>query len=164
MKFQKTTLNVAVIAAFCAPLTTLAAGVDNQNIEETVITASRVEMPLRRVGSTISVISGEDIEARGHASLVDVLRSEPSVSVTSNGGLGKSTSLRIRGEAGFRTLVLVDGVDISDPTGTQVGPQIQHILASELDGLKFFAALKVWFMVLMPVVLSTLLLVAPTNH
>ena len=129
MNFQKNTLGIAVFTALVSPQFSVA----EQQIQEVVTVASRVETPLRRVASSTSVLTAEDIKNRGHATLVDVLRSLPSISVTSNGGLGKTTSLRIRGEAGFRTLVLIDGVDVSDPTGTQAGPQIQHILAADIE-------------------------------
>src|SRR5690625_5376806 len=42
--------------------------------------------------------------------------------------MGKVTSLSVRGEAGYRTLIRVDGVDISDPTGPQVSSQSNHLL------------------------------------
>lgn len=102
----------------------------NTYMEEIVVTSSRIEMPMRQVGTSVSVLDISDIEARGYSALADVLRTQTAVGVTNTGGAGKQTAMRIRGEEGYRTLVLMDGVEISDPTGTQVGPQIQHLLSS----------------------------------
>jgi vitamin B12 transporter len=99
-------------------------------VEEIVITSSRIPRALRRIGTSVSVITTEDIEAHGNLALTDVLRQLPAVSTTSNGGAGKPTSLRIRGEEGYRTLTIVDGLRLSDPSSTQVGPQLEHILSS----------------------------------
>lgn len=105
----------------------------NSRLEETVVTSSRVAMPLRQVGTSVSVVTAEDIQARGFNSLVDVLRNQPAVGVTSAGGAGKLTNLRIRGEEGYRTLVLVDGINISDTASPQYSPRMEHLLSSGID-------------------------------
>jgi len=99
-------------------------------IEEVITVSSRLDVPLREVGTAVSVITSEDIELRGYSALADVLRTEPGIAVTNTGGTGKPTALRIRGEEGYRTLVMIDGVEMSDPTGTQVGPSFAHLLTT----------------------------------
>ena len=114
------------LAGASACQTTLA---DNM-LEEIVVTSTGVAMPLREVGTSISVIDQEEIERLGFISLYDVLRTQPGVSVTNTGGAGSATSLRIRGEEGYRTLVLLDGIDISDTSGPQVSPRFGQLLSS----------------------------------
>lgn len=99
-------------------------------LEEIVVTSSRIPMPLREVGTSISVVSREDIQQLGFTSLYDVLRTQPGVSVTNTGGTGSAATLRIRGEEGYRTLVLLDGIDISDTSGPQVSPRFEQLLSS----------------------------------
>ena len=99
-------------------------------IDEIIVTSSKIAVPRRQVGTAVSVIDGEEIELRGFASLADVLRTQPGVSVSTNGGVGNSTSLRIRGEESFRTLAIIDGVRVSDPTAPQVGPSFDHLLTT----------------------------------
>lgn len=99
-------------------------------LEEIVITSSRVAMPLREVGTSISVVNQEAIEQLGFTSLYDVLRTQPGVSVTNTGGVGSAAALRIRGEEGYRTMVLLDGIDISDTSGPQVSPRFEQLLSS----------------------------------
>lgn len=98
-------------------------------LEEIVVIASRYEVPLREVGASVSVITQEQIELQGFPTVAELLRTQPGVSVSNSGGYGKASALRIRGEEGFRTLVLIDGVEVSDPTATQVGPQMEHLMA-----------------------------------
>ena len=129
---MKTITNTLATAGALLFVTTTTATAASQ-LEEMTVTASRIEMPLREVGASLSVISGSEIEARGEISLSDVLRSMPSVNVSNNGGMGKQTTLRIRGEEGYRTKVFFNGMDISDPSGTQIQPQIQHIMAANID-------------------------------
>ncbi|MFT6052499.1 MAG: vitamin B12 transporter [Halioglobus sp.] len=104
-----------------------------ENLEEIVITSSRIPMAMRKIGTSVSVITSDEIQQRGFNSLVDILRSQPGIAVSNSGGPGKATALRIRGEEGFRTLMLLDGIDISDASSTQVGPRIENILSAGIE-------------------------------
>ncbi len=108
-----------------------AASSNASTLNEVIVSSSRVPMHLSQVGSSVTVIDAAEIQQRGYASLVDLLRTQPGVAASNSGGMGKASAIRIRGEEGFRTLIRFDGMELSDPTGTQVGPQSQHLLASE---------------------------------
>lgn len=107
-----------------------------QNILETVVVSSRIPTPLREVGTSVSVLTEEQIKDRGFASLADVLRILPAVSVSNTGGIGKTSSLSVRGEQGYRTMVRIDGVEITDPSGTQSTSQIQHLMSSGISSVE----------------------------
>jgi vitamin B12 transporter len=106
---------------------------EENELEKLVVVSSRVAMPLREIATSVSLISQQDINARGYSNLTDVLKIQPSISATNSGGVGSTTALRVRGEEGYRTLVRVDGIDISDPTGTQVGPQLAHLQSANIS-------------------------------
>ncbi|MBU2979627.1 TonB-dependent receptor [Alteromonas sp. C1M14] len=126
---------LAIAMALTGAATSALAATETQPEEaiEHVVVSSRVYTPLREVATSVSVVTQEDIQLRGYANLADVLRVQPAIHVTSSGGMGSATSLRIRGEEGYRTLVRVDGVDISDPTGTQVQPRVGQLLSNNIN-------------------------------
>lgn len=101
-------------------------------LEEITITASKTERPLREVGSSVSVLTAEDLKKINHINLANTLRTLPGVGVTESGGLGKPTSVRIRGEEGYRTLLLIDGINVSDVSGVQSFPRFGHVLNNQL--------------------------------
>lgn len=109
---------------------------ETRKLEEIIVTSSRVPMPLRQVGTSVSKIDGEEIDNRGFIALADILRTMPAIGVNNSGGFGKPTALRIRGEEAFRTLVLVDGMDISDPTPPQSAPRIEHISSTGISSVE----------------------------
>lgn len=122
------TYPTALLAAlFVGPVLAESAEQSKTVLDEVIVTSSRVETPVREVGAAVSVLNQEEIALRGYQGVADLLRTQPSISVSNSGGAGKQTALRIRGEEGYRTLVLIDGVEVSDPTGTQIGPQVQHL-------------------------------------
>jgi vitamin B12 transporter len=105
----------------------------NDKLEEVIVTSSRVEMPLRQVGTSVSALDADDIQALGFNSMLDVLRTLPSVGISNTGGAGKVSTLRIRGEEGYRTLVIMDGIDISDTSSPQFLPRLEQVLSSGID-------------------------------
>jgi vitamin B12 transporter len=105
-------------------------------LEEMVVTSSRLEMPLREVAASISIVTEEDIELRGFSTVANTLRYEPAVSVATNGGIGSATEVRIRGERGFRTKVYLDGIDLTDTSSPQAGPNFGNLLVGGINRIE----------------------------
>ncbi|SDJ96458.1 TonB-dependent receptor plug domain-containing protein [Microbulbifer yueqingensis] len=129
-------MNKTLLPAALLPLLTAATHVvsadDNGKLEQMSVTASRVEIPRRELGVSVSVVTAADIERLGYTSLLDIMRTLPGVAISNNGGAGKVSNLYLRGESNYRTLVLLDGVNIADPANTQVATQFQHLLANDI--------------------------------
>ncbi|WP_421701248.1 TonB-dependent receptor plug domain-containing protein [Aliiroseovarius sp.] len=73
-----------------------------------------------RSGSTVEIVTREDLEEAGDIQVADYLATLPGLSVTGNGGIGSTTSLRIRGSSGRYIGVYVDGIDVNDPSAPQI--------------------------------------------
>lgn len=86
-------------------------------IEEMIITASREPRSLDAIGSAVSLLDLSDIAARQSPLLTDLLRDLPGLAVSPTGPLGGQTQIRIRGAEGNQTLVLIDGIEATDPVG-----------------------------------------------
>jgi vitamin B12 transporter len=127
---------VSVTALALAGVQILPVLAENNRLEEIIVTSSRVEMPLRQVGTSVSVVTEQEILERGFLNLADVLRYEPSVSVTNTGGAGSATSLRIRGENGFRTKLLIDGIDVTDTSSPQGAPHFEQLSSRGIERIE----------------------------
>ncbi|MBT7312685.1 MAG: TonB-dependent receptor plug domain-containing protein, partial [Halieaceae bacterium] len=92
-------------------------------IDETVIVASRVTDLSHQVGVSVSVLDRDDILSLGYPDLGSLLDTQPGVTVTMDGGFGKAAAVRIRGEEGFRTRIVLDGINIADPSSPQISPR-----------------------------------------
>lgn len=86
-----------------------------QSPEAMVVTASRTPLPAKGVGSSISVITAEDIAKRHVQFTADLLRNVPGAAVNRSGGFGAFTQVRLRGAEANQVLVLIDGVEATDP-------------------------------------------------
>jgi vitamin B12 transporter len=81
-----------------------------------VVTATRIPTPEIQVASSISVVTADDIADRQIQTLPDLLKELPGLNVIQTGGAGGQTSVFMRGTNPNHTKVLVDGIDVSDPS------------------------------------------------
>jgi vitamin B12 transporter len=81
-----------------------------------VVTATRIPTPEEQVASSITVVTADDIAARQLQTLPDVLKQVPGLNLVQTGGPGGQTSVFMRGTNSNHTKVLVDGIDVSDPS------------------------------------------------
>ena len=102
-------------------------------IEETVIVADRVDTAIESLAVSVNVMDRDLISALGSATLPQLLRSQVGITTTQTGGIGAVSGIRVRGQDAFRTRVLIDGIDISDPSSPQVAPRMEHIASGSLE-------------------------------
>ena len=84
-------------------------------LSETVVTASRLPAPLIDL-SGATIVDRAEIERRNAVVAADVLATVPGVSMSRNGDFGGVASIRLRGAPSDKTLVLIDGVPVNDPS------------------------------------------------
>ena len=85
-----------------------------EDLENVVVTASRLPVDANQIGSSYTIIDSEHLERRQLVAVSEILRDVPGLSVNRGGVLGSSTQVRIRGAEGNQVLVLIDGVEAND--------------------------------------------------
>ena len=123
-------LIVLAVSTVALPNTSDAQNAAQERLEEIIVTSSIIAVPRRQLGTPISAIDNAEIELRGYTDLADVLRTQPGIGVSNSGGTGKQTTLRVRGEEGYRTLLMIDGVKALDASAPQVAPSFDSVLAT----------------------------------
>jgi vitamin B12 transporter len=83
--------------------------------DEILILATRLSETIEKTGASVTVIDEEDLKARQVRLSGDGLRQVPGAYLAS-GSPGSATSFFIRGAASNQAVVLVDGVQVNDPT------------------------------------------------
>src|SRR5580704_13066296 len=96
-----------------------------------VVSATLLPTPENEVGSSVTVITNEDIQAKQQRTLPEVLNDVPGLNVVQTGSPGGQTSVFIRGTNFNHTKVLIDGIDVSDPSSPSNAFDFSQILASD---------------------------------
>jgi len=96
------------------------------------VTATMLPTPVSEVGSSVTVITSQDIEQKQERTLPEVLMDVPGLNVVQTGSPGGLTSVFIRGANSNHTKVLVDGIDVSDPSSPNNAFDFSQILASDI--------------------------------
>lgn len=123
-----TTGTLAVASILTLPTALQAADL---RLEDTVVTASRTEQKLADVIGDVSVITAEQIQTAGQTSLAELLGQQAGIEMSSNGGIGKSTDIYMRGSNSTHALILIDGVRVS--SATTGATALQHIPLNQIE-------------------------------
>lgn len=99
---------------------------------DTILVSARAPLTELQTGSSVTVLTAADVERLQVPMLVDVLRLQPGVTFSSNGGAGGFTAVRLRGAEGEQTTLVIDGVKVADPSSPGGGADFgtlgtQHI-------------------------------------
>lgn len=100
---------------------------------EMVVTATMTEEDINKVPSTTFVVTDQQIKEKAQWSLIDALRDVPGVYIRSNGPFGGSTSLTMRGTQPGQTMLMLDGVRLSDPISTSGAMDMANLLTGGIS-------------------------------
>jgi len=89
--------------------------IPDQEIDEVVVTSGRSPVTAQQVVRIVTVISASEIERAPAQSINDLLRQVSSVDIRQRGPLGAQADIGIRGGTYDQTLILLNGINISDP-------------------------------------------------
>ena len=85
-------------------------------IPQILVKASRLPVAADQAGSAVTVIDRSTIEASQAVFLTDLLRMTPALAVSRSGTFGSTSQVRIRGSEANQVLVVIDGVEVNDPS------------------------------------------------
>jgi vitamin B12 transporter len=90
---------------------------DTARLEELTVTATRLPTAPDALVSTVTVLTGEELRARGVRFVADALRDVPGLAVVQGGSFGGVASVFVRGGESDYVKVLVDGVPVNHAGG-----------------------------------------------
>ena len=106
------------------------------DLDEIVFSAAFGEETLETTGATLTVVNREDLEQSGETRVIDYLARLPGVDVRARGPIGSLTSITIRGAGQNYVRVLVDGIDVSDVSGTQVAFDFGSLTTADISRIE----------------------------
>ncbi len=123
----------ALLFPFFCPCTLQA---DQVAGEPVVVTATRIATPADELGSSVTVIDRAELERHRYRTLTQALRAVPGVNVVQTGGAGQQASVFMRGGSSSHTLVLIDGIDISDPSNPSRAVDFANLSLEDIERIE----------------------------
>jgi len=107
-----------------------------ENLEDiTVTSATKSSQKLQEITSNIDVITAQEIEERHYTTVTEALSSLAGIDMNSNGGIGHTTNIYLRGFDSKRILVLIDGIRYNDVTSLS-GASFAHLMISDIEQIE----------------------------
>ncbi|MGN6513443.1 MAG: TonB-dependent vitamin B12 receptor [Lysobacteraceae bacterium] len=122
-------LAAAIAVVFAAPVR--AQSDEAARLDQVVVTATRTAITVDDALAAVDVITREDIDRSQARSLPELLRGRAGLTLVNQGGLGKLTTLFLRGAESDHVLVLVDGVRVGSATSGLVA--LQDLPVEEIE-------------------------------
>lgn len=111
--------HVAAGIAWSLLVCPLPARADNQetssDADQIVVTASRLESKESNLGSSVSVVTQEELQQGRYQNVAQALRKVPGLDIVQSGARGGDVAAFIRGGNSSQTLVLLDGIELNNP-------------------------------------------------
>jgi vitamin B12 transporter len=101
-----------------------------------IVSATRLPTPEDEVASSVTLITAADIEAQQARTLPDILQTVPGLNVVQTGGPGGATSIFMRGTNSNHVKILIDGIDVSDPSTPGDTFDLAHLLLADIDRIE----------------------------
>ncbi len=109
---------------------------ENNRQDDIVISASRIESKRIESGSSITVLDEHYLKENQARSVAEVLQDVPGLSVNRNGGFGKTTTVFIRGANSNQTLIIIDGVEVTDLSNMTGGYDLSNLMAANVERIE----------------------------
>ncbi|MDQ8699573.1 TonB-dependent receptor domain-containing protein [Hyphomicrobium sp. LHD-15] len=102
----------------------------------TIYSANKTPTEAAKVGSSVEVITEQQLASQSRSFVKDYLEQLPGVNFSQNGPPGSTTSISVRGANAAYVKVLVDGIDISDPSATTTQTAFEHLLVGDVSRIE----------------------------
>ncbi len=129
MKKIKLSLSLALV--FSSPI--FASSIQLDKI--TITTPTKSAQFLQNTTANVDIITADEIQQRGYTTIQQALSSVAGINLSSNGGLGQSSSVKVRGFDAKRVLVLIDGVRYNNPTSLD-GAEFSNLMVENVKQIE----------------------------
>jgi vitamin B12 transporter len=133
---QSASLTAIIVAGFSAGAAAQLSASPQNVLPTIVVSPTTVPTPESQVASSLTVVTAEQIEREQRRTVPDILANVPGLHVVQSGGAGGLTSVFMRGTNSNHTKVLIDGIDVSDPSNPNRSFDFGQLLANDIERIE----------------------------
>ncbi len=106
--------------------------------ETVVVTGTHLDAEEPEPEASITVIRADEIRRRGTSTLGELLKTEMGATIVQGGGPGQSSSFFIRGAESHHTLVIVDGIEMNEPSNPSRGFDFSSFSTENIERIEIY--------------------------
>ena len=101
-----------------------------------VVSPTGIATPADQIANSVTVITGEELERDQRRTVPDALSTVPGLNIVQSGGPGAQTSVFLRGANSGHTKIIVDGIDVSNPSNPNRIFDLGQLLTYDIDRIE----------------------------
>ncbi len=105
-------------------------------LDDVLVTATKYPTDVQNISSSYTIIGKQQIQMINAPSVLQLLRDVEGISIAQQGGIGTLNSLFMRGANANHTLVLIDGVEVNDPSSPRNAFDLSHLQTENVDRIE----------------------------
>lgn len=134
--FRRALMGATAIACIALAMPAHAQDDTDRDTDGIIVTSTKIPTQIEKTGSSISVVTKEEMEEQQTRQVLDALTTTPGISVSQFGAKGTDSTVRMRGMPGHYTSVLIDGVEVSDPSRSQTAFDFSQLQTVGIDRIE----------------------------
>lgn len=108
-----------------------------EKLDEVVVVATKFATEKEKAGKIIYQITAEDLENMQGKTVVDVLNNLAGIQIKgANNAAGENKSIYMRGGRSHQTLILIDGVPLTDPSGINSAFDLRLLTLNQVESIE----------------------------
>ena len=104
--------------------------------KEIVVTATKTSIDPRETGASITIITEKEMEQKGKRTVASALRDVPGLNVVATSPFGGVTEVYLRGANSGNSIVLIDGIRITDPSSIARDYDFAHLMTDNIERIE----------------------------
>lgn len=139
---RHTIVSIIIAGAVCTMIVPVAVcqteleSSDDREATHIIITGTRLQSTTETTGSSVSVVSEQDIKDGQYQNAMDAIQQVPGVDVVQSGGPGGNASVFLRGANSEHTLILLDGIELNNPATTNRSFNVANLTLENIERIE----------------------------
>ena len=106
-------------------------------LDEVVVSDSRFELKRENSGKTVITISQKELEQNQGRSVAEIINTKSGIEINGTRSYaGQNLSTFVRGGNNRQVLVIIDGIQVSDPSGTSAEYDLRLLNAAQIESIE----------------------------
>lgn len=130
------TLSIITVSIITTAAPAFAEEQASSEVDQIIVTGTRLETTQRTDGSSVTVITEQELEDGQYRNAIDALQQVPGLDIVQSGGPGGNASIFLRGADSGQTLIMLDGIELNNPASTNRAFNMANLTLENIERIE----------------------------